>query len=93
MPGGPGGKRERHADLTAGVQHNEVAILKALQVLGRRYRTPDEFCDFGGSRSSPRVGERSVDVAAKIKLVRPDLLSTGGRCSAGISHHVCGSWR
>jgi hypothetical protein len=82
------GKWERHADLTVGVQHDEVAIFKASKVLGRRYRTPDEFCDFGGSRSSARVGECLVDVAAKIKLVHPDLLSTGGLCSAGISDHV-----
>ena len=69
MPGGPGGKRKRHADLAVGTQHDEVTIFEALQVLCRRFRPADQLSDLGGSRSKARVGECSVDVAAKVKFV------------------------
>ena len=71
MPGGPGGKRERHADLAVGTQHDEVTILEALQVLGRRFRPADQLGDLGGGRGKAGVGECPVDVAAKVELVHP----------------------
>ena len=69
MPGGPGGKRKRHADLAVGTQHDEVTIFEALQVLGRRLRPADQFGDLVGSRGKASVSERQVDVAAKVEFV------------------------
>ena len=69
MPGRSGGKRKRHVDLAVGAQHDEVTILEALQVLGRRLRPADQLGDLVGSRGKASVSERPVDVAAKIEFV------------------------